>query len=87
MWRKPATPITPGQFAGVLTAWPALLPAEATMTVPCAFTCATASMYAWLHAPVPPRLMLMTRALLTFVGTPDTASPADQSMPAMMSES
>jgi len=32
MWRKPATAITPGQLAGVPTAWPELLPAEATIT-------------------------------------------------------
>ncbi len=31
-WRRPPTAMIPGQLAGVLTAWPAVLPAEATTT-------------------------------------------------------
>src|SRR2546425_11667207 len=35
-WRNAATAITPGQFAGKPTAWPAVLPAAATITEPAA---------------------------------------------------
>ena len=35
-WRTAATAMTPAQLAGVLTAWPAALPAAATITVPAA---------------------------------------------------
>jgi hypothetical protein len=38
MWRRPATPITPAQSAGMLTEWPALLPADATTTAAAALT-------------------------------------------------
>ena len=41
--RKPATAMTPRQFAGELTGPPALLPAAATMTTPRAKTSFTAA--------------------------------------------
>ena len=40
---SPATAMTPLQFAGADTAWPALLPAEMTITAPVATTSLTAS--------------------------------------------
>ena len=79
--------MTPGQFAGVLTACPALLPAAATTTAPAAVISATASRYAAVQAPSPPRLRFSTRAGFGLAGTPATARPAAQRMPAMMSES
>src|SRR5581483_6497655 len=86
-WRSPPTAITPAQFAGVVSACPAVLPAATTITTPAAVISRTASAYALLHDPVPPRLMLITRAGFGFGGTPGTERPAAQRMPAMMSES
>src|SRR4030042_3251654 len=61
-WRSPATAITPLQLAGLATAWPEELPADATITVPAAVASSTASWYAAEHTPSPPRLRLITRA-------------------------
>ena len=79
--------------AGLPTALPPLLPAAATTTAPAALTRAMASMYAWLHACEPPRLMLRTRAGVGLAGSFIAESsacvrtPAAQSMPTVMSES
>ena len=66
--------MTPGQLAGVLTAWPSVLPAEETTTTLAAEMRVIASRYDWLHAPVLPRLMLMTLAGLALAGRPRLAS-------------
>src|SRR3546814_16438299 len=49
-----------------------LLPAEMTTVEPRAFAPAIASASAWLQAPEPPRLRLMTWATLVLSGTPGT---------------
>src|SRR6476469_10030694 len=54
-WCNPTTAITPGQLAGVPTAWPVLLPADATTTAPAPLMSATASRYAAEHGSSPPR--------------------------------
>src|SRR6187431_2871426 len=73
-WRRPPTAMKPGQFAGVLTAWPAVLPAEATTTTPAAVSRVIAFWYAALHAPLLPRLMLSTLAGVALAGRPRPAS-------------
>src|SRR6187397_2510677 len=84
---KPATAMTPGQFAGLVTAWPVPLPAETTTTAPAAATSFNTLMYAWVHSPSPPKLRLRTRAGVGLAGTPATGNPTAQRMAATMSES
>ena len=43
-WRRPPTPMTPGQLAGEPTASPTPLPAAATTTTPAALRRASASL-------------------------------------------
>src|SRR6478736_8600224 len=91
--RTPATAITPVQFAGVPTASPSL-PADATMSTPCAVMSLTVVLYMALQAPLLPRLRLITCAGVGFTGRSVRSSsaggrviPAAQYMAAITSES
>src|SRR6478736_1513038 len=91
--RTPATAITPVQLAGVPTASPSL-PAEATISTPCAVTSLTVVAYMLLQAPLLPRLRLMICAGVGFTGRSVRSSsaggrvrPADQYIAAITSES
>src|SRR3546814_4892138 len=63
-----------------------LLPAEMTTVEPRAFAPAIASASAWLQAPEPPRLRLMTWATLVLSGTPGTWPPEAQMIASVRSE-
>src|SRR5207237_198903 len=74
--------ITPLQFAGEKSIASSLaLPADTTITAPCANAALTASWSDCGHEPRPPRLILITRAGLGFGGTPATGTPAAHKTP------
>src|ERR1700761_2425204 len=79
MFRRPAIPATPAQFAGESTGPPSL-PAETTTVTPAATTSLMTIFSADVHAPVPPRLILMICAGLALSGMPFTCRPAAHRM-------